>query len=201
MKNYYAGDKGSIFYQNVALADIREWSIASAQSVVESTTLGDAAARFRYSRPTYSGSLRVLANDTPDGDLALLAEELMRTDISPAPAIYTLILVAGKNRIRCKVLFTEIEYGSAPGAVTEANLSFAIDGLLDEYSWTGIQLGLATIALQIGYQPIAFKYYAMSPVTSAIVIDRKDISFNYYQLSLVTAAFVLDLKDLDFELV
>jgi hypothetical protein len=201
MKNYYAGDKGSIFYQNVALADIREWSIASAQSVVESTTLGDSATRFRYSRPAYSGSLRVLANDTPDGDLALLTEELMRTDISPAPAIYTLILVAGQNRIRCKVLFSEIEYGSTPGDATEANLAFVVDGLLDEYSWTGIQLGLTTAALQIGYQPIAFRYYAISPATSAIVISRKDISFGYYQLSLTTAAFVLDLKNLDFELV
>jgi hypothetical protein len=200
MKTYYTGTTGSILLNGNTLTDVAEWSIEADQTVVETTTLGDPATTFRYSRPSYSGNLTVLATEGADADIALITEGLMRTPFSPQPTVYDLFLITKGNKlfttIRCQALFESVGYQSRPGEIIAATLSFRANGLFTEYGWNGTR----TLELQTGqfattFNPIVLRYDVLVINTLAIAVTGNEITFRRQRLELDTGVFDIAFAD------
>jgi hypothetical protein len=201
MKTYYTGTTGNILFNGNTLTDVAEWSIETDQSIVETTTLGDAATTFRYSRPSYSGSLTILASEGSNADIELVTEGLMRTPFSPQPAVYDLFLITKGNKlfttIRCQALFESVGYESRPGEIIAATLSFRANGLLTEYGWNGPRsLELHTGQLAVTFNPIVLRYDVQVINTLAIAVTANDITFRRQRLELDAGVFDIAFVDI-----
>lgn len=202
MRQYYTGNSGSVFYDNIKLFDVSQWSIQAQSSIYESTALGDQASTYRYGRASYSGSLVVLASEQESADVEFVTEEIFRTSSSPQPLLHDLALVmkSGRNysTVRCQVVFENASYENTPGSVVAVSISFKVNGLLTEYGWNkSRQFNIDTKAFALTLNQISFFYDAFYLETRNFSLQLRPIDFELNRLVLDAGSFALTLPVID----
>jgi hypothetical protein len=196
MKTYYTGSTGSIRYDNARLIDVADWAIQADLSPVETTTLGDTATTFRYSRPSYSGTLTIYADQREDSDIEIVTADLLRTSFSDQSISHDLILRAGTNVVRCNAVFESVNYEIQPGSIVAAALSFRISGQFTEYNWTGeIGIEIETLRIGLSLEDLRLPFMRLEPETLSLSVALQPIELRYWAIEMQSLDLLLSLKE------
>ena len=140
---FYSGTQGQMLIDGVKAAKVRSWSLNTALSLLDTTTLGDTDTTSTAGIRTNTGSCQIFYyNDgTPSGNSAkVLLNKLIKagTDgVAPETATVKLRLAVndGKNYIEGPAYLTSVGMSCAVGEVLSADVAFQING-----AWTEVTL-------------------------------------------------------------
>lgn len=135
---FYTGRNGKLRLANGVVSKVRDWTLDTSVTMLDTTTLGDTASNFTPGLSSATGSATVMYFNGETTDVTNLLEKITKTGaVTDNDEVNLTFEVASGQTFVADAFINSVSITSSTDELTTASFNFTINGPLSSVTLTG----------------------------------------------------------------